>query len=104
MNVATDTVVKVNATPTDNRIFVIPEEESTSAGGIVLTGKQEKSSVGTLIAKGPGSMKDDGSRQAMTLEVGQKVLFGKYAGTEVELDGRKFLVMNADDVIGTINS
>jgi chaperonin GroES len=79
-------------------VFVQPDEAAnTSSGGIVLTGKQEKSSVGTIMAVGPGT-----SEHPMVLQAGQKVLYTKYAGSEVEWNGHKFLVMKQDDVVGTI--
>ena len=94
-----EVLTRVNATPTGERVFVCPDEsENTSSGGIVLTGKQEKSSTGTVLAVGPGT-----EESPMQLSTGQKVLYTKYAGSEVELDGQNFLVMKQDDIVGIIS-
>lgn len=76
------------------------EEEKVSAGGIVLPDSaQEKPAEGEIVAVGPGKASDAGTLIAMTVKVGDKVLFGKYAGQEVKVDGEELLVMREDDII-----
>jgi len=76
------------------------EEEEVSAGGIVLPDSaKEKPAEGEIVAVGPGKIADNGSTIAMTVKVGDKVLFGKYAGQEVTVDGEELLVMREDDII-----
>ncbi len=76
------------------------EEEEVSAGGIVLPDSaKEKPAEGEVIAVGPGKAADNGSTITMSVKVGDKVLFGKYAGQEVTVDGEELLVMREDDII-----
>lgn len=90
--------------PLDNRVVIEPlEEETTSAGGIVLPDNvKEKPMMGTIIAIGPGKALENGSRRDLELNLGDKVLYGKYAGTEVKHDGKDLVVMREDDVMGVI--
>ena len=79
------------------------EVEAKSAGGIVLTGSAaEKSTRGEVVAVGDGKVTDSGDVRALTVKVGDKVLFGKYAGTEVKADGEELLVMREDDIVAVI--
>ncbi len=79
------------------------EEEHTSPGGIVLPDSAtEKPIQGDVIAVGNGKVTDNGETVAMDVKVGDKVLFGKYAGTEVKIDGEELLVMREDDIMGVI--
>ena len=79
------------------------EEERTSAGGIVIPDSAtEKPSRGEVISVGPGSRLDNGDYQALDLKVGETVLFGKYAGTEVKVDGSELVVMREEDIMGVI--
>ncbi len=79
------------------------EEERTSAGGIVLPGSAtEKPSQGEVIAVGNGKKLDSGETVALDVKVGDKVLFGKYSGTEVKIDGEEVLVMREEDIMGVI--
>jgi len=76
------------------------EEEKVSAGGIVLPDSaKEKPAEGEVVAVGPGKAADNGSLVAMAVKAGDKVLFGKYAGQEVKVDGEELLVMREDDII-----
>lgn len=76
------------------------EEEAVSAGGIVLPDSaKEKPAEGEVVAVGPGRASDNGQIIAMTVKVGDKVLFGKFAGQEVKVDGEEVLVMREDDII-----
>lgn len=79
------------------------EEERKSAGGIVLPDSAaEKPSKGEVIAVGNGKILDNGEVRALDVKVGDKVLFGKYSGTEVKVDGEELLVMREDDIMAII--
>ncbi|MGA1562375.1 MAG: co-chaperone GroES [Gammaproteobacteria bacterium] len=79
------------------------EEERMSAGGIVIPDSAtEKPIRGEVIAVGGGKTNDQGQKVAMDLKVGDKVLFGKYSGTEVKVDGEELLVMREDDIMAVI--
>ena len=79
------------------------EEDTTSAGGIVIPDSaSEKPSKGEVVAVGNGKVLDSGDTRALDLKVGDKVLFGKYSGTEVKLDGKEFLMMREDDILGVV--
>jgi len=81
------------------------EEERTSAGGIVIPDSAtEKPIKGEVIAVGNGKPTDSGDRQAMDVSVGDQVLFGKYSGTEVKVDGEELLVMREDDIMAVIQA
>ena len=81
------------------------EEETTTKGGIVLPGSAtEKPSRGDVIAVGPGKLLDNGDVRPVDLKVGNEVLFGKYAGTEVKLDDEDIIVMREDDIMGVIEA
>ncbi|MGD9582107.1 MAG: co-chaperone GroES [Lysobacterales bacterium] len=80
------------------------EEERLSAGGIVIPDSAtEKPIKGEVVAVGEGKPLDNGSVRALKVKVGDKVLFGKYAGTEVKIDGTEYLVVREDDVLATLN-
>jgi chaperonin GroES len=90
--------------PLHDRVVVkrLPEETVT-AGGIVLPGSAaEKPSQGEVIAVGNGKPLDNGTVRAVEVKVGDKVLFGKYSGSEVKVDGEEFVVMREDDIIGVL--
>jgi chaperonin GroES len=79
------------------------EEEKTSPGGIVIPDSAtEKPIKGEVIAVGNGKLMDSGEIRALDLKAGDKVLFGKYSGTEVKVDGEELLVMKEDDVMAVI--
>lgn len=79
------------------------EEERTSSGGIVIPDSAaEKPIQGEVIAVGNGKIMDNGDSRSLDVKVGDRVLFGKYSGTEVKLDGEDFLVMREDDIMGVI--
>ncbi|MBK1705922.1 co-chaperone GroES [Halochromatium glycolicum] len=90
--------------PLHDRIVVRRmEEERTSAGGIVIPDSAaEKPIQGEVLAVGNGKIMDSGDTRNLDVKVGDKVLFGKYSGTEVKLDGEEFLVMREDDIMGVI--
>lgn len=79
------------------------EEERTSAGGIVIPDSAtEKPMRGVIVAVGTGKRLDNGDVCALAVKVGDKVLFGKYSGTEVKIDGEDVVVMREDDIMGVI--
>lgn len=90
--------------PLHDRVLVEREEEErTSTGGIVIPDNaKEKPVRGKVLAVGKGKLLDSGELRALSVKLGDKILFGKYAGTEVRLDGKEVLVMREDDIIGVI--
>lgn len=95
---------KMNIRPLLDRLVVCREEEETlSAGGIVIPDSaKEKPTRGKVIAVGKGKVNDKGERRPLDLKVGDLILFGKYSGTEVKLDGKEYVVMREEDVMGVI--
>ena len=95
----------MNIRPLHDRIVVERmEEEELSPGGIVIPdAAKEKPSQGKVVAVGDGKILDNGQRQPMDVKVGDKILFGKYAGNEVKLDGNEYVVMREDDVMAVID-
>ena len=94
----------MNIRPLHDRIVVRrTEEERTSPGGIVIPDSAtEKPSRGEVVAAGKGRILENGEVRPMDVKVGDTVLFGKYAGTEIKVDGEELLVMREDDVVGVI--
>ncbi|MCF6285912.1 MAG: co-chaperone GroES [Candidatus Hydrogenedentes bacterium] len=90
--------------PLADRILVIREEASeTVRGGIIIPDTaKEKPQEGKVVAVGPGRVDDDGKRTALELKKGDRILMGKYAGTEVKIDGVEHLIMREDDVLAVI--
>jgi chaperonin GroES len=90
--------------PLHDRILVRRlDEEKTTAGGIVIPDSaSEKPSQGEVVAVGKGKLLDDGKVQVLDVKAGDTVLFGKYSGTEVKVDGEELLVMREDDVMGIV--
>lgn len=79
------------------------DSETTTAGGIVIPDSaKEKPAQGEVVAVGNGKVLDNGSTQALDVKVGDKILFGKYAGTEVKVDDEELLVMREEDIMGVI--
>lgn len=95
----------MNIRPLQDRIVVKRlEEEAVSAGGIVLPDSAtDKPTRGEVLAVGPGKGLDNGETRALTVKVGDVVLFGQYSGTEVKVDGDKVVVMREDDVFGILS-
>ncbi|MFH0811019.1 MAG: co-chaperone GroES [Pseudomonadota bacterium] len=90
--------------PLHDRVIVQQEaEEGKTKGGIIIPDTaKERPLIGRVIAAGEGRRGKNGSLQPLAVKAGDNVLFGRYAGTEVELDGRKYLVMREDDILGVI--
>jgi chaperonin GroES len=89
----------------DRAIVRRTEEERTSAGGIVIPDSAtEKPARGEVLAVGSGKRLDNGELAALDIKVGDQVLFGKYAGTEIKVDGEELLVMNESDIMAVFNA
>ena len=90
--------------PLGDRLVVkpTPREETTKSGIVLPDTAKERPQEGTILAVGPGRTLDDGSREAMDVSVGQKVLFQKYAGTEFKLDDEELLILSQKDVLAVI--
>lgn len=95
---------KINLNPLADRVIVKPAEaEEKTKGGIILPDTaKEKPIEGTIVAVGPGRISDDGKTIPMTVKVGDKVLYGKYSGTEVTVDGEEYLIMRESDIFAII--
>ncbi|HDI59016.1 MAG TPA: co-chaperone GroES [Desulfobacteraceae bacterium] len=91
--------------PLNDRILVVRvEEEQKTAGGIIIPDTaKEKPQQGKVVAVGPGKMGEDGKRIAMDIKEGDRVLFSKYGGTEIKIDGEEHLFMREDDILGVID-
>jgi chaperonin GroES len=90
--------------PLQDRILVKRvEERTTTKGGIIIPDTaKEKPAEGEIVAVGPGKVADDGKKIPLDVKEGDRVLFGKYAGTEVQIEGEEYLIMREDDVLGII--
>jgi len=90
--------------PLGDRVVVQPKEaeEKTDSGLYIPESAQDKPQKGTVVAIGPGRV-ENGNEIEMTVEEGDEILYGKYAGTEVTLDGQEFLIMRETDIFGIIN-
>jgi len=95
---------KLKLKPLGGRVIVEPiEQEEMTAGGIILpeTAK-EKPQEGKILAAGPGERDEDGERIPMEVTVGDKVLYAKYSGTEVKMDGKKLLILRESDILAVV--
>ena len=95
---------KLKLKPLGGRVIVEPiEQEEMTAGGIILpeTAK-EKPHEGKILAAGPGERDEDGKRIAMDVKVGDRVLYAKYSGTEVKVDGKKLLILKENDILAIV--
>jgi chaperonin GroES len=90
--------------PMNDRILVVRvEEEKKTAGGIIIPDTaKEKPQEGKVMAAGPGKMGEDGKRIPMELKKGDRVLFAKYAGSEIKIDGVEHIFMREDDILGIL--
>jgi chaperonin GroES len=80
------------------------EEKEVKKGGIIIPDTaKEKPQEGEVLAVGPGKVTDDGKLQPMSVKVGDKILFGKYSGSEVKLDAEEYLIMHEGDILGTLS-
>jgi chaperonin GroES len=90
--------------PLQDRILVqrVKEEETTKGGIIIPDTAKEKPAEGKVVAVGNGKLDDKGKRIALEVKKGDRILFGKYSGTEVKMEGEEYLIMREDDVLGII--
>ncbi len=97
-------MAKIKIRPLDDRIVVqAMEAEETTAGGIVLPGSaQEKPQRGTILAVGPGKLLDSGQRGDLSVAVGDEVIFGKYGGSDIEVDGKEVKILRESDILAKV--
>lgn len=90
--------------PLDDGVVVKQlEAEDKSSGGIYLPeGAKEKPQIGKVIAVGPGKVLDDGKRKAMSVKKGNRIVYGKYMGSEVEIDNEKYVILREKDILGIV--
>ena len=101
---ATATATKTKVRPLDDRILVKPNdpEEKTKHGIYLPEGAKEKPMSGKVVAAGPGKLSDDGSRASLSVKKGDAVVYGKYSGTEIELDGNTYMIVRESELLGVI--
>jgi chaperonin GroES len=92
--------------PLHDRVVVrrIDNDEKTSGGIIIPDTAQEKPQEGEVVAVGPGARDDDGELVALDVKAGDRILFGKWSGTEVKLEGEELLIMKESDIMGVVES
>jgi chaperonin GroES len=103
-NICSGGEVKMKIKPMNDRVLVLRmEEEQKTTGGIIIPDTaKEKPQQGKVVSAGPGKMGDDGKRTALDVKAGDRVLFGKYAGTEIKIDGVEHVFMREDDILGVL--
>ena len=94
----------MNVRPLHDRLIIqrLDEGEQKIGGIIIPDTAKEKPQQGKVIAAGNGKVKDDGKRVALDVKAGDRILFGKYSGQEIKLDGKDYLIMKEDEVLGVI--
>jgi chaperonin GroES len=94
----------MNLKPLDDRIVIKQSdaEEKTSGGIILPDAAREKPQIGTVVAIGPGKILDDGKRGNMSLKKKDEVIYSKYMGSDVEIDGEKYIILRESDVLGIV--
>jgi chaperonin GroES len=104
MATATATATKSTVRPLDDRILVRPSdpEEKTKNGIYLPEGAKEKPMTGKVLAIGPGKLSDKGVRTAVTVKKGDTVVYGKYSGTEIEVDGDKLVIVRESELLGVL--
>lgn len=97
-------MAKVKIRPLDDRVVVKPEEaEETTAGGIVLPDSaKEKPQRGTVVAVGPGKLLENGNRGTLSVAVGDVVIYGKYGGSDIEVDGNEVKILYERDILAKV--
>lgn len=88
----------------DDRVVVQPlDAEETTAGGIVLPGSaQEKPQRGTVLAVGPGKLLDSGARAELSVAIGDEVIYGKYGGSDIEIDGEEYKILRESEILAKV--
>lgn len=96
--------MSTNITPLHDRVIVrrIEEGEQVRGGIIIPDTAKEKPQEGEVVAAGEGKYKEDGTRQPLDVKKGDRVLFGKYSGSEIKIDGEELLIMREDEILGII--
>ena len=96
--------MSTNITPLHDRVIVrrIEEGEQVRGGIIIPDTAKEKPQEGEVVAAGQGKYKEDGTRQPLDVKTGDRVLFGKYSGSEIKIDGEELLIMREDEILGII--
>jgi chaperonin GroES len=96
----------VNIRPLNDRIIVrrLEDQEQMRGGLYIPDTAKEKPQEGEVLAVGNGKLLDNGQRIAIDLKAGDRILFGKYSGTEIKLDGNEFLILREDDVLGVVET
>jgi len=97
-------MAKANLRPLDDRVVIEPTEaEERTAGGIVLPDTaKEKPQRGTVVAIGPGKLLDSGNRGQLSVKVGDEVIYGKYSGSEIEVNGKDVKIMRESDILAKL--
>ena len=96
---------EIGVRPLHDRVLVrrVPEEMKTAGGIIIPETAKEKPQRGEIVATGKGRVADDGKVAPLDVKVGDKILFGKYSGTELKLNGEEYLMMREEDILGIMN-
>jgi chaperonin GroES len=94
----------MNLKPLDDRIVIkqLDAEEKTSGGIILPDTAREKPQIGTVVAIGPGKILDDGKRGKMSVKKKDEVIYAKYMGSDIEIDGQKYVILRESDVLGIV--
>lgn len=94
----------MNLRPLDDRVIIKQSDaEEKTAGGIILPDTaKEKPQIGKVVATGPGKLLDDGKRCAMSVKNKDEVIYGKYMGSDVEIDGEKYVILRESDILGIV--
>ena len=102
---ATATAASTKLRPLGDRVVIqpTPREEMTKSGIVLPDTAKEKPQEGTILATGPGRILDDGTREAMDVKEGQKVLYAKYAGTEFKVEGEDLLIVSQKDILAIVD-
>ncbi|PRQ01048.1 10 kDa chaperonin [Enhygromyxa salina] len=94
----------MNVRPLNDRVLVkrLEEEEKTAGGIYIPDSAKEKPTRGKVVAAGSGRADDDGKRKPLDVKAGDEILFGKYAGTEIKIEGEELIIMREDDILAVI--
>ncbi|HCD32777.1 MAG TPA: co-chaperone GroES [Phycisphaerales bacterium] len=101
---ATATKTKTSLKPLDDRIVILPNkaEEKTKSGIYIPEGAKEKPLMGKVVAVGPGKLTDEGNRAELGVKVGDIVVYGKYCGTEIDIDGDEHMICRESELLGVV--
>ena len=104
MATKTKTKTKTKISPLDDRVLIKPDvaEERTASGIYLPEGAKEKPITGTVVAVGPGKLADDGTRTPVTVKKGDTIVYGKYTGTEVDIDDVQHVIARENEILGVM--